>query len=80
MNVLFEMKDLPELENIKTVHIQDVNNKELIRDYLAKTECIQTVIKTEPTSNTEKCVHHKLTTTTKVLYRVANGYQYSTSK
>ena len=53
MNVLFERKGMPEPQNLKTAHVQDISNKEVVLEYLAKNEYIphiQTVITMEPTS------------------------------
>lgn len=53
MNVLFERKGLPEPDNLKAAHVQFVRNKELVTEYLQKTEYIphiQTVITMKPTA------------------------------
>ena len=53
LNVLFESKELPGPENLRTVRVQFVSNKEMVAEYLARTEYIphiQTVITMVPTS------------------------------
>ena len=53
MKVLFERKGLPEPDNLKAAHVQFVRNKEMVTEYLKKTEFIphiQTVITMEPTA------------------------------
>ena len=52
MKVLLETKALPSPDNLQAVPFQFVSNKELVKEYLAKTEYIphiRTVITMEPT-------------------------------
>ena len=53
LNVLCETKEKPNPENLKAVHVQCVSNKEIVAEYLAKTDYIphiETVITMQPTS------------------------------
>ena len=52
MKVLFETKELPRPDNLRAVPFQFISNKELVTEYLTKTEYIphiRTVITMEPT-------------------------------
>ena len=62
LKVLFETKDQPAPGNLKTVHIESISNKEIVDEYLSKTEFIphiQTVITMEPTASLQTKLRKK---------------------